>query len=165
MRLVLAMIALFGLCAGCTRTSTVPLAADTIQITVTAAPLCGAVGAQEVAIRYAAAETIKAGFDRFIVIGQKDEDNVGVIGYTPMTARTTSTGTASSIGNTVNVNTQSNTTFSGGQPIVGGHHDNTLVIKMFRDSDEAAASAISARHFLGPDWQTAVQAHRIGTCF
>ncbi len=145
-----AVPAILALCSACTRTSAILLAADTIQVTASAAPICGVAGVQDVAIRYTAAETIRAGFDRFIVLGQSATSNVGIIGYTPLTERTTSTANAYGSGGHVSVNGHSTTKYSGGQPIVGGHHDDRLIIKMFCESDKAGTNAISARQFWEP---------------
>jgi hypothetical protein len=55
-----AMCALAGL-TGCAKSSVIPLAADTVQITAATARACGQTGAQEVAVRRAAVETIQRG--------------------------------------------------------------------------------------------------------
>ena len=151
--------------ASCTSTSVVPLAADTIEITTSAAPVCGATGAQSVAFHRAAVETIKAGFDRFVILGQQATNNVGVVGYTALTAHTY--GTASAYGGPgyANVTGSATTTYSGGQPIIAGHHDDALVVKMFHEGDPAGADAVSARGYLGPGWQSALSASSVGTCF
>lgn len=151
--------------AGCTHTSVIPLAADTIQVTASAAPVCGGAGAESAAIRYAAAQVIKFGYDQFIIMDQQATDTVRVIGYTPASATIYASGTAYGSNGVVTANGYSTTTANGGMPIIGGHHGDTLVVKMFRDTDAAAANAVSARGYLGPDWQKAVSAGSHGTCF
>ena len=140
-----------------------PLAQDTIQITSSAAPLCGATGAQNVAVQRAAAETIRWGYDRFVIIGSQYQNNVGVVGYTPVTAQTTGSVTANRFGNQTTAYGNSTTTYSGGQPITGGKHNQDLVVKMFKDADPGASNAVSARETLGPKWQDAV-AQNSTTC-
>ena len=150
---------------GCTHTSVIPLAADTIQVTASAAPVCGGAGAEGAAIRYAAVEVLKFGYDRFIIQGQQATDTVRVIGYTPAFATTNSSATAYGSNGMVNASGYSTTTVNGGAPIIGGHHGDTLIVKMFRDDDPAGANAVSARSFLGPDWQKALSGGSRGTCF
>ena len=129
---------------GCVRSAVMPLAADTVQITTDAAPVCGRTGAQNVAFQRAAVETIKRGFDKFIVLGGQSDSSLA--GFTPVTA--------SRIGNTVIV--------GGGVPMV--RHGTGIVIKMFRDGDPAGANAIDARGSLGPKWQDAVREGGTVTC-
>lgn len=154
--------------AGCANSAVMPLAADTIQITSSAAPVCGPIGAQNVALRRAAIETLQRGFDRFVIVGAQAQNNVGVIGYTPVVANTY--GTASAYGTTLGSSTystaygQSSTYFSGGQPIIAGTHDQGLVVKMFRVSDPNAANAVDARATLGPDWQESIKEGVATTC-
>lgn len=143
--------------AGCARSSTIPLAQDTVQVTAQAAPACGLAGAQTVAVKQAAVETIRRGYDKFIIQGGEYRDTVRVVGHTPVVAHTDGTGTISGHGGFANIQTSSTTTFSGGQPIVGGSHNQGLVVKMFRDGDPAGANAVSARTTLGPKWDEEVK--------
>jgi hypothetical protein len=117
-----------------------PLAQDTVEITSTAALACGQQGAQKVAFQRAAVETIRRGYDRFLIINGGGQTNVHVLGYTPVTAY--ATGPA--------------VTVYGGQPIYGGSHNQGLVVKMFRAGDPTGANALDARQVLGPGWQDAV---------
>jgi hypothetical protein len=156
-----ALVVLAAVClAGCARTSTIPLAADTVAITSSAAPICGAAGAQSVAAKQAAVETIMRGYDRFVFVGGRYANNVGVVGYTPVIANTTghaySTGYGTAYG-------QSTTTYSGGNPIIAGTHDQGLIVKMFREGDPAGANAVPARASLGPKWKEAVESNSL-TC-
>jgi hypothetical protein len=153
-------IALFG-CAG---SSTMPVSQDTVVISSRAAPICGAEGAQKVAFRQAAVETIRRGYDRFLIVDGQYQNNVGVVGYTPVTAQTYGTATATAYGNTAVAQGSSTTYYSGGQPIIGGSHRQGLAVKMFKDGDAAGANAISARGELGPKWAEYVKSETI-TCF
>ena len=93
MKIVILATCAVVLC-GCAKSSTIPLSADTMRITTSAAPVCGATGAESIAFRRAAVETINRGYDKFIIIGGEAQNNVGVVGYTPVQAQTTGTATA-----------------------------------------------------------------------
>lgn len=142
--------------AACVRTSTIPLRADLIQISTSAAPVCGAQGAQQAALKQAAIETIKRGYDRLIIVATEAQNNVRVVGYTPGTATTYGTATATGYGNTAFASGQSTTYYNQGMPIVGGSHDQGLTVQMFKNKDPAGRNALSARDILGPDWEEAV---------
>ncbi|MGO4682371.1 hypothetical protein [Hyphomicrobium sp. 2TAF46] len=149
----------FGLCialVGCAKASTIPLTKDTLQITSSAAPVCGMTGAQNVALHQAAVETIRHGYDNFLIVGSQYQNNVGVVGYTPVVANTTGSVTAMGYGNSATAFGNSTTTYSGGQPIIAGTHNQSFVVKMFKDGDPAGNDAISAKSTLGPKWQEAV---------
>lgn len=144
------------LIGGCANANVIPLAQDTIQITSSAAPVCGMTGAQNVASQRAAVETLRRGYDKYIIVGGQYNNNVGVVGYTPVVANTTGTATAYGNRNYATAYGQSTTTFSGGQPIIAGAHNQGLVVKMFKADDQAATGALDARSELGPDWQDKV---------
>jgi hypothetical protein len=141
-----------------------PLAGNTFQITASAAPVCGAAGAEAVASRDAAIATIRNGFDSYVIVGGQAQDNVGIIGYTPVTANTYGSATAYGSDNTATAYGSSTTTYSGGQPIIAGTHDQTIVVQMYRANDTGAQNAISARDVLGPDWQKIVNKGFPHTC-
>jgi hypothetical protein len=155
--------ALAGL-AGCAKSSVIPLAADTVQITASTARACGRAGAQEVAVRRAAVETIQRGYDKFLVVGGGYQSSLYVAGYTPVQANTYGSGTATRYGNSVYGSGYSTTTVTGGQPIVAGSHDQGLVVKMFKDGDPAGSNAVSARGTLGAKWKETVDAGPDRTC-
>jgi hypothetical protein len=138
---------------GCASANVVPLAQDTIQITSAAAPVCGMTGAQNVASQRAAVETIRRGYDKYVIIGGGYQNNVGVVGYTPVVANTTGTATAYGNAHYATAYGNSTTTYSGGQPIIAGSHNQGLVVKMFKADDQSASNALDARTELGPDWQ------------
>jgi hypothetical protein len=133
---------------GCTTTSVIPMSQDMVQINTSAAPACGSTGAQEVAVRQAAKETLRRGYDRFIILGGQYGNNIGVVGYTP----------------TIVQSAGATTTVSGGYPIIAGRHNQALMVKMFRDGDPAAANALPARETLGSNWQELVRNDAV-TCF
>lgn len=163
MKTVIASAVALVVC-GCASSSTMPLSADTVRIITSAAPVCGPTGAQNVAHRRAAIETINRGFDSFLIVGGQYQNNVGVVGYTPVQAHTTGTATAIGDGNIVTAHGQSTTSYSGGQPIIAGSHDQGLIVRMFREGDPACANAIPARAQLGPKWQKIVTENTSTTC-
>lgn len=158
-----AAIAVLALC-GCASSSVMDVASDTVMISTSAAPACGQRGAQEVAVRRAAYETLRRGFDKYVILDADAQSNVGVVGYTPLTSNTYSSGTLNTYGNIGTYSGSSNTYYSGGQPIIGGTHDQKLAVKMFRQSDPGAARAVDARRVLGPEWQSIVAKGPGSTC-
>jgi hypothetical protein len=146
------------------RSGIMPIAQDTVQISSRAAPVCGRGGAREVAFKRAAVETIRRGYDRFVIVGGEAQSDIRVIGYMPTTAQTTGTATATGYGNTATAYGSSTTTVTGGAPIYGGSHHQDLMVKMFRDGDPVGANALDARQVLGPEWQDAVN-KRTWTCW
>lgn len=163
MRLV-SVIVTTVLLGACARSATLPLSADTVQITTSAAPACGQAGAQSVASRRAAIETINRGYDKFLIVDGQYANDVRVIGHTPVTAHTYGTATATGFGNLATAYGSSRTTYSGGYPIIGGSHNQGIIVKMFRDGDPAGAKAISARSQLGPEWQKIIRENPTTTC-
>lgn len=144
--LILCAVAL--LLAGCASSSVMDLDSNTIQISTSAAPACGSQGAQQVAVRRAAIEALRRGYDRYVILGGGRQNNVGVVGYTPLTAST--------YGNS--------TTVYGGQPIIAGSHDQELTVRMFRPTDPGYENAVDAKRALGPDWQAIVAKGPGSTC-
>lgn len=69
------LVVLVGVMAGCARTSTLPLAANRIEVTVRVAPVCSRTDADRLALQQAAVETIKRGFEDFIVINTDGGDH------------------------------------------------------------------------------------------
>lgn len=139
--------------AGCANSSVMDLNANTVQISTSAAPVCGAQGAQQVAQHRAAYETLKRGFDSYVIVGAQAQNNVGVVGYTPLTANTNTNGSLDSFGNSVTYSGNSRTSFSGGEPIIGGTHDQALAVHMFHVGEPGSENAVDARRVLGPEWQ------------
>lgn len=161
MKPIILIFALLG--TGCASATVVPLAQDTVQITSAAAPVCGMTGAQNVASQRAAVETIRRGYDKYVIVGGGYQNNVGVVGYTPVVANTSGSATAYGNANYATAYGHSTTTFSGGQPIVAGAHNQGLVVKMFKAGDPAAPQALDARSELGAEWQKKVASNSL-TC-
>jgi len=112
----------------------------------------------------AAIETINRGYDRFIVLGGGYQNNVGVIGTTPLVSNSTASFNAYQYGNSIQGHGSATTYTYGGQPIIAGSHDQALVVRMFHESDAAAVNAVDARSILGADWQKAVESGVPSTC-
>jgi hypothetical protein len=123
-----------------------------------AAPACGPGGAARVAAKSAAIETIKAGFDRYIITGGQAQNNVVA---TQMPGRVHTAGTATYGGGFGTYNATS--TYVPGPTIVSGSHDRQLGVVMFRDGDPGSENAIDARQELGPAWHELVKSG-IRTC-
>jgi hypothetical protein len=153
MRLLLLLVA-GAFLSGCARSEPVRTSANTMMIQTSAAPICGGTGAVHVAQQMAAVETIKAGFDRYIITGGQAQNNVAV---TQMPGSYNTTG---SYGGGFYSGT---TTYRPGPTIVHGSHDQGLAVVMFREGDAGAAQAVSARETLGPDWEDKVKSG-IHTC-
>lgn len=144
---ILISISLAMLAGACARSSVLPVAADTVRITTSAAPICGGSGAQSVALRRAAIETINRGYDGFIIVGAAEANNVQLVG---------TGGTVRMSGNMA--------TYTPNAPIVMGSHDQGLVVKMFKAGDPNGANAVSARATLGSNWQETVKQGTLTTC-
>jgi len=144
MRDILIACALAATIGGCAGTSTVPLAQDTVQITARAAPICGAVGAEKLAVKQAAVETIRRGYDRFVVLNA--QAGASYAGNTPIVVQNMGGGMVMA---------------SGGQPIIAPNQG--LVINMFKDGDPQGTNALPAKDTLGADWREQIKKDSI-TC-
>jgi hypothetical protein len=107
----------------------------------------------------AAVETLRRGYDRYLVQNAQSENNVRAVTTPPTGAFTT--GTVTSSGNTLYGSSQ--TTFTGGGTILTGTRDTELVILMLRPGEPGYSNALDARSILGPEWQQVVK-DGIRTC-
>ena len=123
----------------CTSTSVIPVSQNQFILSTSAAPACGST----------AVETLKSGRERFIIVGANAGDNIRVVQTAPTGAFTNSTYSAS--GSTIYG--QSNTTFTGGGPMVLGRYDQQLSVQTFNRGEPGFANAVDAKQVLGPDWQ------------
>lgn len=126
--------------AGCARTSTAPAGADTIEITVYVGTICDAGDAERLARRHAAVETIRRGFDDYVVIGSVGGDHVAE--EESATARTTLSGGSG------------RTLFSEDAPLLAHHR--VLTVRMFQAGEGDSAATVSARAVLGDEWEAVV---------
>jgi len=138
--------------SGCTTSTAVRTSNDTLIVKTSAEPMCGSTGAAKVAEKQAAIETIKAGFDRYVITGAASDSNIGV---TQMPGQYNTYGTANVYGNYGTFN--ATTVYQPGPTIVYGSYDQAFAIKMFREGEPGASQAISAREILGPKWEIVVK--------
>ncbi|TDH37772.1 hypothetical protein E2A64_01125 [Pseudohoeflea suaedae] len=145
------------LAAGCTSSNTVRTSANTLIVHTSAEAMCGGSGAAKIAQKQAAVETIKAGFDRYIIVGAQNSNNVQVV-QGPGTYSTTGTISGGHYFGT--------TTYQPGMPIVYGGYDQAFAIRMYKEQEPEAKHAVSAREILGPDWAEAVKkTGTLNVCF
>jgi len=138
--------------SGCTSSSAVRTSQNTAVIKTSAAPICGGTGAARVAQKQAAIETIKAGFDRYVITDAASQNNVGV---TQLPGQYNTYGTASVYGNYGTYN--ATTVYQPGPTIVHGTHDQAFAIRMFKEGEPGANQALSAKETLGPEWASIVK--------
>lgn len=137
------------LLAGCASSSTIPLSQNMVQISVSAAPACGMRGAQQMALRQAAVETINRGYDAFIVAN--GQSSTTMVGTTPTYAHTTGSATVYGSPGYATAYGSANTVTYGGMPMFS--HGQGLTVRMFKEGEPGFENALSARQTLGPDWQ------------
>ncbi|MGO4676066.1 hypothetical protein AB4Z40_24480 [Bosea sp. 2YAB26] len=125
-----------------------------MMIDAGAAPACGPQGAAKVAAKSAAIETIRAGYDRYIIGGAASQNNVSV---SQMPGSFQTSGSFS--GNTY----QARSTYVPGPTIVSGTHDRQLAVMMFKNGEPGYQNALDAREALGPEWPEIVK-NGIRTC-
>lgn len=145
--------------AGCATTDVVPLSRNQVLISTSAAPACGVSGARDVASKMAAVETIRRGFDRYVILGAKAENNVRVTQTPPR--HSYSTGTFNTFGGTTYGSVT--TTYAGSMPVIGGSNNADLLVVMFKTGEPGYQDAIDAKAVLGPEWQQIV-VDGINTC-
>lgn len=135
-----------GLCvaalAGCASSSMMRLNADTAEINVNAAPVCGSAGAQRVAYEDAAIETLRAGYDGFIIGGTDEANPFGGVLFNQTYGASNSFGSATML----------------------FRHDQKLLIKMFHRGDPGYSRTVDARSVLGPKWEQKVHSGPPSTC-
>lgn len=147
------------LLGACASSSTIRTSADTAIVQTSAAPACGGIGAAKVAQKQAAIETLKAGYDRYIIGGANSANNVHVA---QLPGQYNTYGTATAYGGMATY--QGTTTYTPGPTMVYGSHEQGLAIKMLKDGDPGARQGISARETLGPKWRELVKAGTVRTC-
>lgn len=134
---------------GCASSSTIPLSQNMVQISVSAAPACGMRGAQQMALRQAAVETINRGYDAFMIAN--GQSSTTMVGTTPTYAHTTGSATVYGGSGYATAYGSANTVTYGGMPMFS--HGQGLTVRMFKEGEPGFENALSARQTLGPDWQ------------
>lgn len=159
MNRVCVAFALIGLSlTGCARAQVTRTSANTMIVDAGAAPACGSQGAAKVAADSAAIETIKAGYDRYIIAGGQAQNNVSV---SQMPGSYQTYGTTTYGGGYGSYN--GTTTYVPGATIVSGSHDRSLAVVMFHNGEPGAENALDARNMLGPEWAERVK-NGVHTC-
>jgi hypothetical protein len=115
--------------SGCAGTSVVHTSGDTAIVTARAAPACGGAGAERVAAREAAVETIKSGFDKYIIYDAAAQNTVTAA---QMPGTSTTVGTIG--GGWVNATT----TYQPGPTIYSRHHSQAFAIRCSRGMTQPA---------------------------
>lgn len=149
----IALLAIAG--GGCVETSVTRTSADTAIVRASAAPICQSAGAARVAERQAALETLKAGYDRYMIVGATADSNIRTF---------QGAGTYHTTGRVSGGYLSATTTYSPGPTFVSGEHNAAFAIRMFRDGEPGAARALSAREVLGPKWQEELKRGQLTTC-
>jgi hypothetical protein len=144
--------------AGCANSSVVRVSQNTAIIKTSAAPVCGSTGAAKVAQKQAAIETIKAGYDRYLIVAAASANTVQA---TQMPGSYNTYGTVNTYGNYGTVN--ATTTYTPGATIYSGTHDQSFGIRMFKEGEPGSSQALSAREMLGPKWVEIVKGG-VNTC-
>jgi hypothetical protein len=139
---------------GCARAQVTRTSANTALIDAGAAPACGSTGAAKVAAKSAAVETIKAGYDRYIITGGQSQNNVSTIALP---------GQYNTMGSYSGGLSSGTTTYTPGPIITRGSHDRSLSVVMFKNGQPGAENALDARQMLGPEWKEIV-ANGVHTC-
>lgn len=147
-----AVAALALLLSSCVQSSTMRVSKNQMIIQTSAEPMCGSVGAAKAAQKQAAVETIKAGYDRYIITSAAAANNVTA---TQMPGQYNTYGTINSYGGYGTVN--ATTTYTPGPIIYGGSHDQSIGVVMFKEGEPGSNQAISAREVLGPKWAVIVK--------
>lgn len=155
MRYTLPAISLSLILGGCAQTDTMRVSANTVIINTSAAPICGSVGAARVAQKMAAIETIRAGYDRYVIMGAQrssDVSSVQMPGHYDTSGRVSPYGSFSAT-----------TTYTPGPTIITGGHNQSLAVRMLKEGDHGSGNALSARAELGPKWEALVKSG-LATC-
>ncbi len=133
----------------CAQASAIRTSQNEMLIQSSAAPVCGGIGAMKVAEKQAAIETIKAGYDRYIITAGQAANNVTTY---------QAPGAYNTVGNIGPMgNYSATTTYTPGPIMTAGTHDQALGIHMFKNGEPGAGNAISARDVLGPKWAAIVK--------
>lgn len=152
------VLALMTLLSGCAETQAIRTSSDTLIIHTSAAPSCGVQGALSVAQKMAAIETIRAGYDAYVIFDSDAQNNV-TTETLPGSYHTNGFATAGNGYATYNATT----TYQPGPTIYNGSNEAALHIKMFKKGQKNYTKAIPAREVLGSDWQELV-ANGIDSC-
>ena len=145
--------------AGCAETTVTPISRNQIMISTSAEAECGTSGAMKVATKMAAIETLRRGYERYIIAGADAQSNVSAVSLAPTYATTSSTYDV--YGDSIYGN--SYTDFGGGGLMMVGTNDAGLHVVMFKRGERGFNDAVDAKAQLGSDWQKLVK-DGVNTC-
>jgi hypothetical protein len=129
---LIGLVMLVACIGGCAEQSAMRIANDTVRINVSTAPIYGALEPERRAMLLAAEETVKNGFDKFIIVDGRSQYNRNVIANNP--------GYISA--------TPGQLTAVGPSQTAMPRFESAIIIKMFKANDPAAANAVDAREVL-----------------
>lgn len=138
--------------SSCVQSSTMRVSQNEAIIKTSAAPVCGGTGAMKAAEKQAAIETIKAGYDRYVITAASSANNVRA---TRMPGSYQTYGTVNSYGGYGTMN--ATTTYTPGPVVYAGTHDQAVGVRMFKEGEPGSQQALSARETLGPKWSAIVK--------
>lgn len=147
-KLSVVIVALCAAVAGCVQSNAMRVSQNEVIIQTSAAPICGGIGAARAAQKQAAIETIRAGYDRYIIVSAASANNVHA---TQMPGSYQTYGTMNSYGGYGTLN--ATTTYTPGPVVYSGTHDQSVGVRMFRNGEAGSQQALSARDTLGPKWE------------
>jgi len=150
------------LMTGCAKTQAIRTSADTMIISTSGAPACNMNGVMKVAHQMSAVETIKSGYDGFIVLDGASSDTVTTT-QMPGSFHTTGYGSANTYGNHTSMNYNSTTRYQPGPTLYSGKRNVGFSIKMLKETDKGFEKSVPAREVLGENWQAIVE-KGINTC-
>lgn len=158
MQKIILAVAFVAMLSSCTQTSATRMSANEMIINTSAAPICGGSGAAKVAEKMAAVETLRSGYDRYVIFDAASADNVRAV---QMPGSYNTMGSAQTFGNYTSIN--ATTTYTPGPVVIAGRHKQAFAIRMFKDGEAGSARGIPARDVLGPKWEEIVK-NGIHTC-
>ena len=149
----LAALLAFSCLAGCAEQSAMRVAQDTVRINVSTAPIYGTLEPQRRAMRMAADETLKSGYDKFLIVDGVNTFKPNVIGQTAATYQSSSQ--ASVVGSSSGFygHGTSQATYVGPQPVAMPRFESAITVKMFKNDDLGGANALDARQVIAQNAQ------------
>lgn len=145
--LVIAAVSL----SGCAEQAATRLAGDTVRLHISTAPIYGALEPQRRAMRMAAEETVKNGYDKFMIVDSANAYRPNVIGQTPAQYQSSSHATVAGGPGGISGYGASQATYTGPRTIAMPRFESDVIVKMFKAADPAGSNAIDAREILKAD--------------
>ena len=147
------------LLTACAESTTIDLAKNQFILQTSAEAACGRIATTKVANKMAAVETLRRGYDRFVILGAASANNTQTVVTGPTYATTYANATA--YGN--HAYGTANTYYGGQSVLFTGTHDQDLNVLMLRKGERGYNSAIPAKKVLGENWKEIAE-KGINTC-